>query len=483
MRLPWCNPQERKVVELHLPPFPFLNLTIDTRKMNRFLLTPLFAALVGMVEAQPASNVWSQIGDGVNGSVYTVLKGGGDTLVVVGNFTDSGITPANNIALWNGNAFEALGDGVYGDITCAAIIGHDIYVGGSGLSTAYTDIAKWDGAEWSYSTAFDGNFPQVNTLFVHNDTLYAGGIVSGFIGSDDVVKRLDNGSWTTLGSALNNIVRTLGWHDGQLVVGGDFTALQNGGGTNLNHVARLNGGDWGPLASGLPDPVNELLDVNGTLYAAGNIRMNGSYRFGLARFPENGTAWEELMENAANYINTGNSDDASIFALDHDGTSLYIGGDFAINTGTVTGSHVARFEGVADGFTPYANLNSLVSSLTHNSQMGLVAGGLFTENGTTYVNHVGHSDLTTGIRNDPSLMLEMGLSPNPATDQLTVSLSRSASGPAQAVVLALDGRIVAGPFGVNAGRTAVNVAGLANGLYMVRVTGEHAQRTLPFIKY
>ncbi len=448
---------------------------------------PLFSALLGtlalLAQAQPADIPWAGLGGGVNGPVLSVLKGGGDTLVVVGQFTAAGGVPVQNVALWNGTGYEALGTGVTGTISSAAIIGQTIYVGGSGLSTNYTDLATWDGTQWAYSTVFAGNFPQVRTLFAHDNTLYAGGIVMGFAGSDDVVKRLDNGSWTMVGSTLNNLIHCLGWHDGQLVVGGAFTAMQNGGGTNLNHVAILNGGDWGPLGVGLPGEVNAMCDVDGSLYAAGNIKQSGSAQFGLARFPENGPAWEELMPDAADYINVGNPADASVHALQYDGSHLFIGGDFQLLVGTATGAHVARFEGVADGFTPWAVFNAPVSALAYNAPLGLIAGGDLDQNGTEAMDHLAHTTLTTGAGPHAGSSVEVRIHPNPARDQLSIVLPTDVFRSGKAGVFTMDGRQVAGPLALQGPRTTLNVGALAPGCYLLRIDADGERSAIPFMKH
>ncbi|MCC6840004.1 MAG: T9SS type A sorting domain-containing protein [Flavobacteriales bacterium] len=450
--------------------------------MKKTLLSVFIATLAWAARSQPVDVPWAELGGGVNGPVLAVLQGNEDTLVVVGQFTEAGGIPAQNVALWDGSTFSALGTGVSGNITSAAIIGNTIYIGGSALSNNYTDLATWNGTAWSYSTIFSGNFPQVRTLFAHDGTLYAGGIVSGFAGSDDVVKRLDNGNWTLLGSTLNNLINGLGWHNGQLVVGGEFTALQNGGGTNLNHVAVLNGGDWGPLGTGLPGTVNTLLDVDGSLYAAGNIKQNGSAQFGLARFPENGTAWEELMPNALDYINVGNPADAAVHALHYDGAHLFIGGDFHLEEGSTTGAHLARFNGTSDGFSPWADFNAPVSSLAHNSALGLIAAGELSQNGPDNMDHIAHTTLTTGLRPAPGTIAGIQLHPNPVQDQLFITLPAEAAAAASVDVFTMDGQRAAVPTTVSGTRACVDAGVLAQGCYLVRLTVNGVRTVLPFIK-
>lgn len=450
--------------------------------MIKALLSILLFPLALMMQAQPSDVIWDPIGGGVNGTVISVMKGGGDTVVVVGEFTEAGGVPANNVALWNGSGYVALGSGVSGGITCAAMIGSDIYIGGSSLNTNYTDVAHWDGTQWLYSTAFDGNFPQIKAMLVHNDTLYAGGIVSGFMGSDDRVKRLDNGTWELVGSTLNNIIHCLGWHNGQIVVGGEFTALQDGGGTNLNHVAILSAGDWGPLGVGLTSTVKALQDVDGTLYASGDILNGGFYQFGLARFPEGGTTWELLMPDAVDYIELGSLNDAMFSTLEYDGSSLYAGGDFDMTIGTITGSHLARFNGEADDFTPFASFNAPVRSMAHNGVTELIVAGEFTQNGGDDVSHVAHTVLSTGVSDPKKQSFGFDLFPNPVTDHLGISLDGVSSKATTVEVLDLEGRSVAGPLEIQYGKGVIDVSHLPSGAYLVRANMNGRSITETFIK-
>lgn len=434
------------------------------------LLCLLYAPALAL--AQPTDVPWDAVGGGVNGPVIAVVAAGNDSLYVVGTFTQAGGVAANNVALWNGSSFEALGSGLDGTITSAAVAGNELYVGGSGLQGNYTDHAHWNGTQWIYGNAFSGNFPQIFTLFSHGDTLYAGGITSGFGGSDDHVMRLVNGVWESLGSTLNNLVNALGWHDGHVVAGGDFTALQNGGGTNLDHVAVLTGGDWGPLGNGLPDPVNALLDMDGTLYAGGSIRSGGTVQFGLAGLAPAATEWELLMPGAASYVNSGTLQNAAIHALRSDGAYLYAGGDFNLDMGGSTGSHVARYDNAPDAFTPFAVFNAPVATMAHNTGLGLIAGGSFTENNAADVPYLGHTDQATAIHHvvaAPGLLAF----PNPTSDRLTITWSQVPGRTADLEILSMDGRVLIGPFRMNGPEAMVDLTGLAQGVYVVRATGGH----------
>jgi len=72
--------------------------------------------------------------------------------------------------------------------------------------------------------------------------------------------------------------------------------------------------------------------------------------------------------------------------------------------------------------------------------------------------------------------------PNPATDNLTISLNKSITGKVQVSIVDLAGRTVAAQqFNANE-KLEMNVAGLAKGTYMVKVITENAQSVQRIIK-
>lgn len=119
---------------------------------------------------------WSDVGGGVSQGtnfqtgVYA-LASRGNELIAGGNFTVAGSTPANNIAIWNGSQWTALGSGLNGTVRAILVSGNEIYVGGqfttAGGNAAFS-VARWDGTDWHHlgrGISQSNNFISVATVF------------------------------------------------------------------------------------------------------------------------------------------------------------------------------------------------------------------------------------------------------------------------------------------------------------------------------
>jgi hypothetical protein len=133
---------------------------------------------------------WNEMNGGVSGpgfnqiAVVNALAVSGNNLIVGGDFKYAGTTPANNIAIWDGSQWSALGEGLNGPVKTIFVSGNDIYVGGqftdAGGNTAFS-IAKWNGISWnplSLGLNQSNNFisiATVSTLLPTPEGLYIGG--------------------------------------------------------------------------------------------------------------------------------------------------------------------------------------------------------------------------------------------------------------------------------------------------------------------
>lgn len=418
----------------------------------------------------PPATEWSALGGGTDGPVRVLLKLPGGSLVVAGTFTSAGGVATQNVALWTGTGFQPLGSGVSGTITCGAVKGNDVYLGGYNLNGIH-DLARWDGTQWSFSTVFQGKFPQVFALHVLDDVLYAAGETQGFAGADEYVTRLTGGTWEPLPGMFNAPVRCLGSRNGQLVAGGMFTAMADGG-PIVQHVAFFGTSGWEQLGDGLDGPVNALANAeDGTLLAGGAMYNGSTPLFGLARIGTGpGASWQHLLPNLGNYIGMPSSPDlAEVRTLAADGAGVWAGGSFTVSQGTLIGNHLAYCNGVPDEFEPAAffnePVNAMVPAFGGTGVQDLVVGGDFTNGSSGPAPYVAYATIGTGM-DAPAAAPTLTLFPSPAQDELNVVLERSFTRSAWIEVLDAQGRTVQRH--TLAGRsTTLDIRALAAGQYSV----------------
>ncbi|MCS7073478.1 MAG: hypothetical protein NZ108_03325, partial [Bacteroidia bacterium] len=158
-----------------------------------------------------------------------------------------------------------------------------------------------------------GDFEQTtNGLICNNIAVYQ----AGFAGFD----------WVSLGTGVNGKVFALLYHQNQLWVGGEFTAVH--GLAASGYVARydLLSGNW--VATGTLDgTVRAFAVYNGDVYAGGNF--TGS----VARW--NGSDWQTIPNNLIN---------GEVRTLEVWNQLLVIGGNFDILTG-VPRKHAIAYDG------------------------------------------------------------------------------------------------------------------------------------------
>jgi hypothetical protein len=155
-----------------------------------------------------------------------------------------------NVVLWNGSAWESLGEG-FDDLVSEVAFGPDgvLYAGGhfthSGL-TSCKHVARWD---------------------------------------------KDARAWKSLGDGVNGTVRAFAFDGANVLVAGNFTAAYNTDGSTVDveHLAAWDGTRWSPVASGITEPIYDLLFVRGDLYAGTErslfrVNLGTSYAEGLADF-------------------------------------------------------------------------------------------------------------------------------------------------------------------------------------------------------
>ncbi len=227
---------------------------------------------------------WSALGRGTNGVVAALVvfdDGSGPALYAGGAFTLAGGQPALHVARWDGSQWSAVGSESLGSVTALCA-----FENGTGpvLAAAYQDllgfgwvaaeVAAWDGVQWSVLGSFFpccmSTYATINALAVFDSgtgpVLYVGG---DFLGG---LAAWDGAGWVSMGGGGGGgggvkgspwpfdpwVSALAAFDDGSgaaLYVGGLF---ETAGGVPASNIARWDGTDWSPLASGILGSVNAL---------------------------------------------------------------------------------------------------------------------------------------------------------------------------------------------------------------------------------
>jgi len=283
---------------------------------------------------------WHALGEGVNQSVRTIMVHGTD-IYVGGEFTEAGGGLANLIVRWDGSMWYPLGNGIEyssggGYVMSIAEKDGNIYAAGgfdlAGGNSA-NNIAVWDGSEWSalgagtdnmiWDMAFDGN-----NLYIGGNFDDAGGV------SVSNKAMWDGASWHNVGEYINSSVNDVLVYNGNTYFGGNFS-LTGSNNLPLNAIACWNDPDWTPLGehNGLHNVVYAVAVQNTDIYVGGLFKYAGDIQVdNVAKW--NGTTWSALGLGVNN----------TVFSIDVDEDNVYIAGGFT-NVSGFDYQRVARWDG------------------------------------------------------------------------------------------------------------------------------------------
>ncbi|MEI6342645.1 MAG: Ig-like domain-containing protein [Verrucomicrobiota bacterium] len=236
---------------------------------------------------------WSALGGGLSGGVAPVVRAlavdAQGRVLVGGTFQDAGGVAVENMAIWDGQRWNAWpGGGVRSDGVSAATVhalawrGSRLWVGGSfdaAGEVASAGIAEWDGVNWTSpqgGVGHPGFLPFVRSVWVRGNDVFVGGSFSraGAVSAANVA-RWDGSTWNPVGAGADGVVSVLRTVGTDLVMGGGF---RNAGDVAAPGLARWNGARWDVLDGGVggPEPVVTALEwtANG-LWVAGNFNTAG----------------------------------------------------------------------------------------------------------------------------------------------------------------------------------------------------------------
>jgi hypothetical protein len=421
------------------------------------------------------------LGGGTDGPVNVMLPLPNGNLLVAGAFSLAGTTAAGNVAVWNGSTYNALGAGVEGTVECAAVHNGVIWLGGSFLGVY--DAARWQGNSWTYETIFQGMAPATHALHVHNGVLHAAGEASGFAGTDHLVKRLENGGWTQVGSRFNDRVNALTTFAGELVAGGAFTQPMAVIDPLLLRVARFDGTDWAQYANGLNATVHAFLHRDGKLYAGGQLFEGndptfGTPTFGLARIAPGGPLWEVLLQGhpAVNPLLAT----PHIATLANAGAYIIFGGDMMVGGMMDYSTHMGLYEPASGAVWPGIWHDGAVRCI-HVDGQRVHYGGDFDLSSEGPLHHAAYTDmLVTGARDLAADDRSLHVWPNPAHYRLNVAWRGDLT--ARWRLFDLHGRPMEPPAAAVSGQLRIDTGSLAPGLYTLVLEHEGSAVPVRFVK-
>lgn len=234
---------------------------------------------------------WAALGNGLNNRVNAVERYANAT-IVGGQFTASGSTTLNRIAVYTSNNWLALGSGLNGPCNALKVYDNQLYVGGTftiagGLSSV--GLARLNGTTWTSMGNINGT---VNALEVYGGDLILGGNFPGVSGSPNIIKfNSTHGTFAPLGTGTSGTVYSLLSEGGYLYVGGAFTQA---GGASHNHMARWDGTSWSDVRGGTDGTVYSMFGFHNEVHAGGNfdnVRNGAVNSSGWARYLETGAPW------------------------------------------------------------------------------------------------------------------------------------------------------------------------------------------------
>ncbi len=329
-------------------------------------------------------------------SVLAIVPNGND-LYVGGTFTSIGGLQARGVARYNlqtgqwstlGANNAVNGNGVNGLVAAIAVVGSDLYIGGSftrGYNSSSSNVSAnciakfnlttntWSSLGGQSGTTGNGVDGDVGTIVALNGSVYIGGtfknahISTGNNVLTNGVARWTGSTWAALGKGTNTasssgVVNDLTVIGNDLYAGGTFTSVTNSNDTKVDvgYVARWNtqNSTWSALGTGVGTANNGVdgfvyaLATNGTeLYVGGSFATASNSSSSkltannLARWT--GSAWG-VVGSAATAM--GNGVESTVWELIYNGSSLYVGGEFdgAFTNGAKTSVNgIARWNGTS----------------------------------------------------------------------------------------------------------------------------------------
>jgi hypothetical protein len=315
-------------------------------------------------------------GESVNTRIHALTFDDNGNLYAAGHIYLINNVYANEIARWDGAAWDSLGAGIAPGPVYDLAYDHagNLYACGGFLQAGgikTNRIAAWNGSVWSDlgtgAMSLNSNRIIVAVCDRQGD-LYIAGEIDSMVGVNaGNIARWDGGAWSALGSGTNGLVSSLSFDiDGNLYAGGSFTMA---GGDTSRYVAKWDGTSWSRFGKGLTGVPLLCCDSSGNLFAGGLFTGPGGI-----------PGYDIVQWESDHWSTRGTGMDGVVFgtALDSSG-NLYLCGTFT-TIGGVAAMHIAKWDGSswsALGSGIGTGINDLVVALATDSRGNVYAGGRF----------------------------------------------------------------------------------------------------------
>jgi hypothetical protein len=288
----------------------------------------------------------------IDGTVNAIAVVGTD-VYVGGSFNNAGNVPgANNIARWNSanSTWNLVGaeNAINGPVNAIAVSGNDLYVGGSffnagGVSGA-NNIARWNilAAIWGQvGPSFAINGP-VYAIAISGNDVYVGGSFfnAGGVSNANNIARWNGTSWSAVGPtpSITGTVYAIAITDTEVYVGGIFSNA--GGVSNANNIARFANSTWNALGTGITGGLVYAIAITGT-----NVFVGGSFtNAGGVPGTSNIARWN-IASSTWNLVGAANAINNTVRAITISGNDVYVGGNFLNAGGASAADYLTKWNG------------------------------------------------------------------------------------------------------------------------------------------
>ncbi len=342
---------------------------------------------------------WESIGENLLGTDLSIAKWG-DSLFVFGNAKLKGQLYQHRSAMWNTNEWIINYDDGLLDYTYESAIFQDQIVVGGGFDYVGNEtsdqIALYDGDNWTALGISDA--VNVAGLYSHNDTLYAGGYFSeiGGINANSAVM-YDGTTWTDIGFESMCNPHDFIHYNNKLIVGGSYLTI----GSDTVTLAYRENNNWVPFDDQPNGVVGHFIIYRNNLIVAGQFDSIGTMPAkNIAMW--DGSTWTALATSTDHqYTYMGD------MIVKND--TLIVTGYFneidGVNAETIAFWDGSNWSSIGTGDIFSKSQYSIISVKVYNNQ--LVLGGQFDSIGGVAANNIAiwdgatFSPLGSGITSYP----------------------------------------------------------------------------------